>query len=95
MIFGISVSDIYECARLTYVLYDKLKQAPRACRELARDLLLFHQVLLKTKSTIECEVSRLNNSDEAALIIYLGSYKELLLESLLSQYSELNTQKDG
>ena len=78
MIFGISVSDIYGCARLAYVLYDELKQAPGACRELARDLLLFHQVLLKTKSTIECEASRLSDSDEAALMICLGSCKELL-----------------
>ena len=78
MIVGISVSDIYGCARLAYVLYDELKQAQGACRDFARDLLLFHQVLLKTKLTIECETSRLSDSDEAALMICLDSCKELL-----------------
>ncbi len=76
--FGINVSDIYRCARLAYVLYDELKQAPGACWEFARDLLLFHQVLLKSKSTIECEANRLSDSDEATLMICLDSCKELL-----------------
>lgn len=78
MIFGISVSDIYGCARLAYVLYDEFKQAPGACREFAQDLLLFHQVLLKTKSTIESEASHLSDSDEAALSACLDRCKELL-----------------
>lgn len=82
MSFGFSVSDIILCARLAYKLYDEFKQAPGACREFARDLLLFHQVLLKTKSTIECEISNLNHSDQAALEACLDSCKELLYEQI-------------
>lgn len=67
MSFGFSVSDIYGCARLAYMLYDEFKQALGACQETARELLLFHRVFLKTKTTIECESSHLSQSDDAAL----------------------------
>ena len=82
MSFGFSVSDIALCAHLAYKLYDEFMQAPGACREFARDLLLFHQVLLKTQSTIECEISNLNHSDQAALKACLDSCKELLYEQI-------------
>lgn len=82
MSFGFSVSDIILCARLAYRLYDEFKHAPGACQEFARELLLFHQVLLKTKSTIECEISNLNHSDQAAFEACLVSCKELLYEQI-------------
>ena len=78
MIFGISVSDIYGCARLAYRLYEEFKQAPGICQELARDLLLFHQVLIKTRSAIDSETSHLSDYDRAALRLCLDSCKELL-----------------
>lgn len=78
MSFGFSVSDIYGCARLAYKLYDEFKQAPGTCQEFARDLLLFHRVLLKTKSTIECETSYLSQSDQTVLGACLDIYKKLL-----------------
>ena len=78
MSFGFSVSDIYGCARLAYVLYDEFKQAPGACQGFAQELLLFHRVLLKTESTTKCETSHLGNSDQAALEACLASCKELL-----------------
>lgn len=78
MSLGFSVSDIYGCARLAYILYDEFKQALGACQEFSRELLLFHRVLSKSKSTIECESSHLSQSDEAALGACFESCKELL-----------------
>ena len=78
MIFGISVSDIYGCARIAYRLYHEFKQAPGICQEFARELQLFYQVLMKTKSNIEREASHLSDSDKAALGACLDSCKELL-----------------
>lgn len=78
MSFGFSVSDIYGCARLAYMLYNEFKQAPGACQEFSRELLLFHQVLLKTHSAIAYKPSHLDISDQAALGACLDSCKELL-----------------
>ena len=83
MIFGISVSDIYGCARLAYRLYDEFKQAPGACQAFARDLLLFYNVLMETKSTIESEVGHLNDADTAALSVCLDSCKDLLYVQIM------------
>ena len=83
MIFGISVSDIYGCARLAYRLYEEFEQAPGACQEFARDLLLFHQVLIKTRSAIDSSTSHLNDSDRAALRLCLDSCKELLCVQII------------
>ena len=83
MIFGISVSDIYGCARLAYRLYDEFKKAPGACQEFAQDLLLFHQVLIKTRWAIDSEKSDLSDSDRAALRLCLESCKELLCVQIL------------
>lgn len=78
MSFGFGVSDIYVCAQLAYRLYDEFKQAPGDCQKFARELLLFHQVLLKTKLGIEHEIGHLSLSDQAALGACLDSCKELL-----------------
>lgn len=86
MSFGFSVSDIYGCARLAYLLYDEFKQAPGACQDFARELLLFHQVLLKTKSTTEGETSHLRPSDKAALGTCLDSCKELLYVQIMGAH---------
>ena len=83
MSFGFSVSDIYGCARLAYLLYNELKQAPAACQDFARELLLFHQALLKTKTTIEAEISPLSDADGSALGICLDSCKELLYVQII------------
>lgn len=95
MSFGFSVSDIVLCARLTYRLYDEFKQAPGACQEFARELLLFHQVLLKTKSTIECDLNRLSHSDQAALGACLDSCKELLYGQILGASKEPYDMKES
>lgn len=42
MSFGFSVSDIYGCACLAYMLYNEFKQALGACQEASRELLLFN-----------------------------------------------------
>ena len=78
MSFGFSVSDIYGCARLAYLLYEEFKQAPGACQDFAKELLLFHQILLKTKSNIEAETSHLGQDDKIALEPCLENCKELL-----------------
>ena len=78
MIFGISVSDIYGCAHLAYRIYVEFNQAPGACQEFARDLLLFYEVLRKTGSAIDSSTSHLDDSDGAALRRCLDSCKELL-----------------
>ena len=78
MSFGFSASDIYGCARLAYILYNEFKQAPGACQEFARDLLLFHQVLLKVKTTMESTTSPTSHADRVTLGTYLDSCKELL-----------------
>ena len=83
MSFGFSVSDIYGCARLAYLLYDELKQAPAACQDFAREFLLFHQALLKTKSMVEAEKSHLNDADGSSLGICLDSCKELLYVQII------------
>ncbi len=83
MSFGFSVSDIYGCARLAYMLYNEFKQAPGVCQEFARELLLFHRVLSKIKSTIESEPSHLSQSDQAALGACLDSCKELLYVQIM------------
>ena len=73
--FGFGVSDICGCACLAYILDDEVKQAPGVCQESARELRLFHRVLLKTKSTIESGPSHLSQSDQAALGACLDSCK--------------------
>ena len=83
MSFGFSVSDIYGCARLAYVLYNEFKQAPGACQDFARELLLFHQALAKTKSTIEAEKRHLSDADGSGLGICLDSCKELLYVQII------------
>ena len=75
MSFGFSVSDVYGCAHLAYVLYNEFKQAPGVCQDFARELGLFHQVLL---NTIEAEISPLSDADGSALGTCLDSCKELL-----------------
>ena len=82
MIFGISVSDIYGCARLAYGLYEELKQAPGDCQAFAQELLLFHQMLIKI-STINSENGHLDHSDQAALSACLDSCKELLCKQIV------------
>ena len=88
MSFGFSVSDIVGCARLAYHLYNEFRQAPRECQEFARELLLFHEVLLKTKSAIEpttdFEGSRFpSDSDKATLQAQLDGCKELLFVQII------------
>lgn len=83
MSFGFSVSDIYGCARLAYLLYDEFKQAPGACQEFAHELLLFHQVLCKTESYIDFESRHLDHSDQAALSLCFDSCKELLYVQIM------------
>ena len=78
MSFGFSVSDIYGCAHLAYSLYEEFKEASVACQDFARELLLFHQVLLKTKSNIEAETSHLGHDDKIALETCPDNCKELL-----------------
>lgn len=78
MSFGFSVPDIYVCARLAFKLYDEFKSAPAACQEFAQELLLFHQVLIKTGAAINSEPSDLSSSDRDALRLCLDSCKELL-----------------
>lgn len=70
---------VHGCTRLAYVLYDEFKQPLGACRAFMSNLLLFHQMLLKTKLTTEYEASHLSDSDDkAALMICLDGCKELL-----------------
>lgn len=83
MIFGISVSDIYGCARLAYRLYEELKQAPGACRTFALELRSFHEVLMNVTSTIKSKASHLDHSNQAALSACLDSCKELLCKQIL------------
>ena len=83
MSFGFSVSDIVGCARLAYRLYDEFRNAPEACQTFAQELLLFHQVLMKIKSTIESEAGHLDHSDQAALSACLDSCKELLYVQIM------------
>ena len=82
MIFGISVSDIYGCARLAYKLYDEFKQSPWDCQTFAQELLLFHNVLLIVAASIKSKASHLDHSDQAALIACLDSCKELLYKQI-------------
>lgn len=86
MSFGFSVSDIILCARLAYKLYDEFKQASGACQEFAQELLLFHQVLLKTKSTFECQSISLKDSDLAALGACIKSCAELLYVQIMGAH---------
>ena len=82
MSFGFSVSDIVGCARLAYRLYDEFRQAPGACQDFSRELLLFHQVLMKTRSTAS-QLKRLGSVDQAALNSCLDSCKELLYVQIM------------
>lgn len=70
MSFGFSVSDIYGCAHLAYSFYRELREAPGACKEFSQELLLFSEVLSKTKD--------LRHSDKAALKACIDNCKELL-----------------
>ena len=83
MIFGISVSDIYGCARLAYKLYDEFKKAPGACQEFAQDLLLFYRVLMHTRLVMGGEDSHLKDSDRIALEACLESCKELIYVQIM------------
>ena len=91
MIFGISVSDIYGCARLAYQLYDEFAQASGACQDFARDLLLFHQVLMKTRLIMGDEASHLSDADRIALEACLDSCKELIFVQIMGARRVPNT----
>ena len=82
MSFGFSVSDIVGCAHLAYILYDEFKEAQGACQKFLRELLLFHQVLVKMYSTAS-QLELLDSSDQAALNSCLDSCKELLYVQIM------------
>ena len=52
MSFGFGISDFVCCGQLAYQLYTDLKDAAGDCQEFAKELLLLHQIILKTEALI-------------------------------------------
>lgn len=83
MSFGFSVSDFVYCAQLAYKLSVEFKGAPGACRDFTKDLLIFHQLLLKTQSLIERRKLDVDESGQTTLAASAYSCKELLYVQIL------------
>lgn len=87
MSFGFSISDFIFCGQLTYKLYVELKEAPAACQSLSKELLLFSQVMWKTKLIIEKQKNDLDELDRATLVTCLESCKNILFIQILGDSS--------
>ncbi len=83
MSFGFSVSDFIYCAQLAYKLSVEFKEATGACRHFTKELLVFHQILLKTQSLLENKKHDLDGSGQTMLAASAHSCKELLYVQIL------------
>ena len=78
MSFGFSVSDFVFCGQLAYQLYTEFKEAAGECQAFAKELLLLHQVMLKTGALIGRGGNVLDEAEQATLDLCLDMCKEIL-----------------
>ena len=78
MSFGFSISDFVCCGQLAYQLYIELKHAPGDCQAFANELLLLHQVILKTEAVILRAGYELEDAERATLGLCVDMCKDIL-----------------
>ncbi len=78
MSFGFSVSDFICCGQLVYQLYTEFRQAAGECQAFAKELLLLHQVILKTEALIGRGNHVLDEAESATLDVCLDRCKDIL-----------------
>ena len=76
MNFGFGISDFVLCGQLAYQLYTQFKEAAGDCQAFAQELLLLHQVILKTEALIG--YGKLTEADQATLGLYVEMCKDVL-----------------
>ena len=78
MSFGINISDFICCGQLAYQFYIDLKDAAGDCREFAKELLLLHQVILKTEALLVRGSYVLDDGEQAMLGLCVDMCKDIL-----------------
>ena len=78
MSFGFSISDFVCCGQLAYQLYTDLKDAAGDCQEFAKELLLLHQIILKTEASIIRAGNVLDDAGRATLGLCVDMCKDIL-----------------
>lgn len=79
MSFSFGISDFIVCGELAYELYIELKRAPGECQAFAKELLLLHQIILKTETSVIRAHGRLDSADRATLGLCVDSCKDIML----------------
>ena len=78
MSFGFSISDFIFCGQIAYHLYTEFKDATGDCHAFAKELLLFHKVVLKTQALIRRGDHVLDAAEQTTLGLYLDMCKDIL-----------------
>ena len=78
MSFGFGISDFICCGQLAYQLYIELKDAAGECQAFAKELLLLHQVILKTEALIIRTSGVLDDAEQATLDLCIDMCKDIL-----------------
>ena len=78
MSFGFSISDFICCGQLAYQFYIDLKDAAGDCQEFAKELLLLHQIILKTEALIIRAGNVLNDGEQATLGLCVDMCRDIL-----------------
>ena len=83
MSFGFGISDFVCCGQLAYQLYTEFKDAPGDCQALAKELLLFHQVILKTQALVRRRGDVLDEAEQATLGLCLEMCEDILFVQIV------------
>ena len=86
MSFGFSISDFVFCGQLAYELYTEFKEAAGECQAFAKELLLLHQVILKTEALIGRGNHELEEVDQATLGLHIDMCKDILFVQLAGEH---------
>ena len=86
MSFGFSISDFICCGQIAYELYTEFKEAAGECQAFAKELLLLHQVILKTEALIGRGNHGLEEVDQATLGLHIDMCKDILFVQLAGEH---------
>ena len=91
MSFGFGISDFVCCGQLAYQLYIDLKDAPGDCQGFANELLLLHQIILKTEASIIRAGNVLDDAGRATLGLCAEMCKDILFVQVAGIDKDKNT----
>ena len=78
MSFGFGISDFICCGQLAYQLYTEFQNAAGDCQAFAKELLLLHQIILRTEALIRPASYVIDEADRATLGLCLDMCKDIL-----------------